>query len=87
MSPTGWIFNRTLRYRECVIRAGEEVVAFGCGRWEPDPHPDGRAARGYRDAPMRLVLDACNPKLPVMVSNDPFVIGSTSSTNDLARRK
>jgi len=51
----GLMFNKTLRYQECVFEAGELVAALGEAGWERDPDPD-HAGEGYRDAPKRLVI-------------------------------
>jgi len=58
-SSQGWVFNKTMRYREGVLEPGESVCVVGVGRWEPDPEAAAEA-RGYRTAhqPRRLVLSA-----------------------------
>ena len=51
------MFNKSLRYRECVFEPGEPVVIMGQVSWEPDP--EGWApSPAYRQGPMRAVLDA-----------------------------
>lgn len=67
-SSQGWLFNKSLRYREGVIEPGELVAVCGHGRREPDPDPRAAAA-GYRETPTRLHLSAA-PNLPLYVSDD-----------------
>ncbi len=65
----GWIFNRTLRYREAVIEEGETIAVLGAGTREPDPDaPPSEAYRG--DAPTRLRLTSSR-KYPLVISDDP----------------
>jgi len=54
----GWVFNKTIRFREGVAEPGEEVAVVGTGRWERDPDEKARAGSGYREAamPKRLVM-------------------------------
>jgi hypothetical protein len=69
----GWIFNRSLRYREAVIEDGETVAVLGAGTREPDPDaPPTAAYRG--DAPTRLRLTSSR-KYPLVISDDPSVTG------------
>jgi hypothetical protein len=64
-------FNRTLRYSEGIIEAGERLVVMGAGHWEPDP--DGIVRVGYRDAPQRLVVE--DPQDGhLLISDDPDVL-------------
>jgi hypothetical protein len=51
-SSTGWVFNKSLRYREGVLEEGEQVAVCGLCRWEPDPDPT--ASSGYRHSALRL---------------------------------
>lgn len=65
-TSTGWLFNKTLRYREGILEAGETVAVCGTGTREVDPDP--RAARGgYRESASRLVLSASD--MPLYVSD------------------
>lgn len=59
-SSQGFVFNKTMRYREGVVEPGETVTVVGWARWEADPEASARAGAGYRDAetPKRLVIDA-----------------------------
>jgi hypothetical protein len=67
----GWIFNRTLRYREAVIADGEMIAVLGAGTREPDP--DAPPAEAYRgDAPTRLRLTSSRT-YPLVISDDPGV--------------
>jgi hypothetical protein len=64
-----WGFNKSLRYREGILEAGEAVAVLGRGVKEPDP--DGvEQARGYRSAPpMRLRMRG-SQKGPLLISDD-----------------
>jgi hypothetical protein len=64
-----WL-TKTLRYREGVLEAGEQVAAAGVARWELDPDP-GASGGGYREAPRRLVLDGTAAQ-PLVISDDPW---------------
>ena len=68
-ASTGAVFNRTLRYREGVLAAGETVAVMGIGRLEMDPDGD-QAGAGYRTAPQRLVVDGLEDGR-LLVSDDP----------------
>jgi hypothetical protein len=63
-----WIFNKSIRYREGVLEAGEAVAVCGTATREVDPDPRA-ATGGYRDTAMRLVLTA-GGGLPLYVSDD-----------------
>ncbi len=53
--PKGWVFNKSLRYRESIIGIGESVAVLGAGVREPDP--DAPPSQDYRGAmPTRLRL-------------------------------
>ncbi|HEX5062077.1 MAG TPA: GIDE domain-containing protein [Kofleriaceae bacterium] len=65
----GWVFNRSLRYREAVIEDGETIAVLGAGTREPDPDaPPTEAYRG--DVPTRLRLTSSR-KYPLVISDDP----------------
>ena len=65
----GWVFNKSLRYREAVIEEGETISVLGSGTREPDPDsPPTEAYRG--DAPTRLRLTSSR-KYPLVISDDP----------------
>lgn len=70
-SSQGWVFNKTMRYREGVVEAGETVAVVGVGRWERDPEANARAGAGYRqaDLPTRLVLEAPDDG-PLLLSDE-----------------
>lgn len=53
---TGWVLNRSLRYKEGLFALEEYIAVLGKARWEHDPDPK-QAGKGYRDAPKRLVID------------------------------
>ena len=74
--PTrGLLFNKHLRYRECVLEADQEVTVGGLGRWEPDPNP-GSVGGAYREAPRRLVMTG-SEKLLLLVSDEiPALVSS-----------
>lgn len=65
----GWLFNKTLRYREGVLEPGEEVAVLGWADHEIDPEPTTSGA-GYRDAPTRVVVRS-SVDVPLRVSDDP----------------
>ena len=68
----GWVFNRSLRYREAVIEAGETIAVLRAGTREPDPDaPPTEAYRG--DAPTRLRLTSSR-KYPLVISDDPSAV-------------
>lgn len=69
----GWIFNKTLRYREGVIEPGEQVAVLGWAEREIDPEPGG-AGHGFRDPASRVVLRG-NGVQPLRVSDDPGTLG------------
>ncbi len=55
-SSKGWVFNKTLRYREGVFEPGERVTVMGKIRIENDPDPR-TAGGGYRDVPKRALIE------------------------------
>ena len=67
-AATGWWLNKTLRYTEGVIEAGERVAVLGRGVREPDPDARPRDT-GYRSAlPTRINIGG-TPEHPVIVSD------------------
>ncbi len=74
-SSQGWVFNKTIRYKEGVLEEGELVAVLGLCSWEPDPNPPPGAGGygGYRDMPMRLHIKAATEK-QMLVSDDPTVL-------------
>ena len=71
LATTGWLFNKTIRYREGVAEPGELVAVVGTGRWERDPEASAKAGDGYREAtmPKRLVLEAPSDG-PLLLSDE-----------------
>lgn len=72
----GWIFNKTIRFREGVAERGELVAVVGTGRWERDPDEKARAGSGYREAamPQRLVMSAPEDGSPLLLSDEHDVL-------------
>jgi len=72
----GWIFNKTIRYREGVAEPGELVAVVGTGRWERDPDEKAQAGAGYREAsmPQRLVMQAPRDGSPLLLSDEHDVL-------------
>lgn len=68
---TGWVFNKTLSYREGILEAGEQVAVLGFGLREPDPEPPGRDdQRGYRTGPPTRLLMSGGQKMPLTISDE-----------------
>ena len=66
----GWVFNKTLRYREGILEEGESVAVLGQGVNEPDPDGADQVS-GYRQGPpMRLRLGG-SKKRPLVISDAP----------------
>ena len=65
----GWIFNRTLRYREAVIADGETIAVLGAGTREPDP--DAPPIEAYRGEPQTRLRLTSSAKYPLVISDDP----------------
>jgi hypothetical protein len=72
-SSRGLLFAKSLNYREGVLEPGERIAVLGLARWEPDPDPD-RGALGYRELPMRLVVQASG-RVPLVVTDEPSLTG------------
>jgi hypothetical protein len=68
----GWLFNRSLRYREAVIEEGETVAVLGAGTREPDP--DAMPTAAYRDAPPTRLRLTSSAKYPLVISDDRDVL-------------
>lgn len=67
-ASTGWWLNKTLRYTEGVIEAGERVAVLGRGVREPDPDARPRDS-GYRGAlPTRICVGG-TPEHPIVVTD------------------
>ncbi len=65
----GWVFNKTLRYREAMIEIGETIAVLGSGTREPDPNAAPEAA--YRGAPPTRLRLTSSPRFPLIISDDP----------------
>lgn len=68
-SGEGWIFNKSLRYKEGVLEQGELVAVRGRCTWEHDPDPDA-VTGGYREMPRRLRI-SLPQEADLLVSDDP----------------
>ncbi len=66
----GWVFNKSLRYKEGVFEPGETVSVLGQAKWEHDPDPT-EAGSGYRDVPKRLVMDGPENGAFLFASDEP----------------
>ncbi len=64
--------NKSIRYREGALEAGELVAVLGRGRWQPDPDPNQKG--GYRDRAMRLLIEAGEDEL--LISDQPSTLGA-----------
>lgn len=65
---TGWVFNRTLRYKEGVISVGEVIAVAGRGVLEPDPDAVGKVT-GFREGPpMRFRMSGA-AQAPLLLSD------------------
>lgn len=71
----GWVFNKTLRYREAMIEVGETVAVLGSGIREPDPTAAPEAA--YRGAPPTRLRLTSSPRFPLIISDDPATTRTT----------
>lgn len=69
----GWVFNKTLRYREGMLEEGERVTVLGLCRWEPDPDPAAASGAGFRQQAMRLRV-VCPAGGELLLSDDPSVV-------------
>jgi hypothetical protein len=66
---SGWVFNKSLRYREAMIEIGETVAVLGSGVREPDPNAPPEDA--YRGAPRTQLRLTSSPQFPLVISDDP----------------
>jgi hypothetical protein len=71
----GWVFNKTLRYREAMIEIGETIAVLGSGTREPDPNAAPEAA--YRGAPATRLRLTSSPRFPLIISDDPATTRTT----------
>jgi hypothetical protein len=65
----GFLFNKSMRFREGVVEPGETVAVVGAARWEPDPELGAQDRAGYRDRAKRLVLDR-RAEGPLLLSDE-----------------
>jgi len=72
----GWVFNKTLRYREAMIEVGETIAVLGSGVREPDPNAAPEAA--YRGAPATRLRLTSSPRFPLIISDDPATTRTTA---------
>ena len=56
VASKGWVFNKTLRYREAVVEEGEQVGVLG--QVGSEVAPEAGPGDGYRDPARRRVLGA-----------------------------
>ena len=66
---SGWVFNKSLRYREAMIEIGETVAVLGSGVREPDP--DAPPEDAYRGAPRTQLRLTSSAQFPLVISDDP----------------
>jgi hypothetical protein len=71
----GWMFNKTLRYREAMIEIGEAITILGSGVREPDPEQSGQERVGgggeaYRSAPPTRLRLTGSPKFQLVICDD-----------------
>lgn len=71
----GWVFNKTLRYREAMIEIGETISVLGSGTREPDPNAAPEAA--YRGSPPTRLRLTSSPRFPLIISDDPATTRTT----------
>ena len=65
----GWVFNKSIRYREAVIEVGETIAVLGAGVREPDP--TATPPEGYRSAPPTRLRLTSSSSYPLVISDDP----------------
>lgn len=70
LRSTGWVFNKSLRYREGVIEVGETIAVMGQGVREPDPDAVGRVG-GYRQGPPTRLRLGGSARHPILLSDAP----------------
>jgi hypothetical protein len=70
MRSTGWLLNKSLRYREGVIEVGETIAVMGQGVREPDPDAVGKVG-GYRSGPPTRLRLGGSPRHPILLSDAP----------------
>jgi hypothetical protein len=70
LRSTGWMFNKSLRYREGVIEIGETIAVMGQGVRVPDPDAVGKVG-GYRSGPPTRLRLGGSPRHPILLSDAP----------------
>ena len=70
LRATGWVFNKSLRYREGVIEVGETIAVMGQGVREPDPDAVGKVG-GYRSGPPTRLRLGGSSRHPILLSDAP----------------
>ena len=70
MRSTGWLLNKSLRYREGVIEVGETIAVVGQGVREPDPDAVGKVG-GYRSGPPTRLRLGGSARHPILLSDAP----------------
>jgi hypothetical protein len=70
LRSTGWVFNKSLRYREGVIEVGETIAVMGQGVREPDPDAVGKVG-GYRSGPPTRLRLGGSARHPILLSDAP----------------
>lgn len=70
LRSTGWVFNKSLRYREGVIEVGETIAVMGQGVREPDPDAVGKVG-GYRSGPPTRLRLGGSSRHPILLSDAP----------------
>ena len=68
-SSTGWLFGKSLRYKEGTLARGERIVVVGTARWEEDPDPSAQGGT-YRERPRRLRIVPPSKTEPVLLSDE-----------------
>lgn len=69
ISGRGWLFNKSLRYREGALEPGETIAVVGQVHREPDPAGGGG---GYRTAPMRTRMGGAGER-GLVITDEPSV--------------
>lgn len=74
-SSQGWVLNKSLRYSEGIVAAGEQVCVVGVGTWETDPNEKPDGGDGYREvnSPKRLVIQS-HGEGPLLLSDEPSLV-------------
>lgn len=68
LRSAGWVFNKSLRYREGVIEIGETIAVMGRGIREPDPAAVAKVG-GYRSGPPTRLRLGGSARHPILLSD------------------